>query len=61
MMEAQIITVLLGSFADIFLALTGFGGAIITVPLLPLACTLLLLKPLALLNRHSDYVSLQTT
>ena len=34
MMETQIITVLLGSFTGIVLALTGAGGAIIAVPLL---------------------------
>ncbi len=34
MMETQIITVLLGSFIGIVLALTGAGGAIIAVPLL---------------------------
>lgn len=34
MMETQIITVLLGTFTGIVLALTGAGGAIIAVPLL---------------------------
>ena len=51
MMETQIITVLLGSFTGIVLALTGAGGAIIAVPLLVFGLHLVVAEaaPIALL------------